>query len=241
MSIFNKAIWNNLKEQYAFWCENITAYREALLWLRSSVLTMHNDETRLGHFRVRHMERTGGFTILELLFVVAITAILVAMGVPSFVEIVKRNRIDSEVNSFVTTLNTARSEAVVRNTRTTMCRSSNGTSCTGDWEDGWIVFVDSANVGTVDGGEEILVVGDGMDRNRFTLRGNTNVSQRISFGAEGYSAGSNGQLALCYDDDNNGSGDFDDDNAKVIIISNSGRIRTLDTTDADVTISSCTP
>ena len=187
------------------------------------------------------VRRASGFTVLELLFVVAIAAIVLAMSVPSFAAIVKRNRINAEMHEFVSTLNAARSEAVMRNTRTTVCRSANGSSCGGDWEDGWIVFTDSANIGTVDNGEEILLVADGLDQFRYSLRGSDNISHRISFGPEGFSVGSNGEMVLCYDEDNDGSGDFDDANAKVVSIANSGRIQTLYASDSEVSATGCSP
>ena len=152
------------------------------------------------------------------------------------------NKLDSMTSDFVGSLNVARTEAVRRNVSVSMCKSSNGTSCGGNWEDGWIVFDDNgAAPGTVDAGEEVLVVSDGFNRARYTLRGEGNVVSRITFDAQGYSLGFGGQLVLCFDEDGDGSGDFDDDNAAVIAISNSGRIRTLESSHVDVVLGDCIP
>ena len=86
-----------------------------------------------------------------------------------------------------------------------------------------------------------MLVNDGFDNARYTLRGNNNVADRISFGAQGYSLGFNGQLILCFDEDNDGTGDFDDENGRVAIISNAGRIRTVKPSDGDVSLGDCTP
>lgn len=188
------------------------------------------------------MKNSAGVTLIELMITISIAAILLALGSPSFMEMLAKNRLDTRAGDFLSSLNTARSEAVLRNTRATICHSSDGSSCSGEWEDGWIVFVDDgATSGVVEVGEEIVLVNDGFDHPRFTLRGNNNVSNRITFGAQGYSLGFNGQLILCFDEDNDGSGDFDDINSRVVIISSSGRIRAVKPSDGDVSLGDCTP
>jgi type IV fimbrial biogenesis protein FimT len=59
----------------------------------------------------------------------------------------------------------ARSEAIKRTNRVTICASSNGTSCTGAgalWKNGWLVFVDENGNGTVDAGDVVLRVQDAL-------------------------------------------------------------------------------
>ena len=188
------------------------------------------------------MKKCTGVSLIELMVTISIAAILLAMGAPSFISMLKKNKLEAQASDFTSGLNTARSEAVLRNVRATMCHSANGTSCGGEWEDGWIVFVDDGGIpGTVEAGEEILLVNDGLDHASYTLRGNNNVANRVSFGAQGYSLGFNGQLVLCFDEDNDGSGDFDDENASVTIISSSGRIRIVKPSNGDVTVVDCTP
>ena len=64
----------------------------------------------------------------------------------------------AQVNELHASLNVARTEAVKRNDNVSVCRSSNGTACVGNWEDGWIVFVDADADGSVDDGDNILRV-----------------------------------------------------------------------------------
>jgi type IV fimbrial biogenesis protein FimT len=56
---------------------------------------------------------------------------------------VQNNRLISQKNEFISTLNLARSEALKRGTRVTVCASTDQTTCdTNDWAQGWIVFSD---------------------------------------------------------------------------------------------------
>jgi type IV fimbrial biogenesis protein FimT len=64
--------------------------------------------------------------------------------VPGLRDVILNNRQVAAVNELVTAMQMARSEAITRNigrpAAISICGSSNGTSCTGDWSEGWIVF-----------------------------------------------------------------------------------------------------
>lgn len=91
-----------------------------------------------------------GFTLVESLVVVSITAILLTVGVPSMRSMAERNAISSQVNNFLGVLIFARSEAIKRGAEVVVCRSANAESsatptCAASgagWESGWIVFLD---------------------------------------------------------------------------------------------------
>ena len=93
-----------------------------------------------------------GFTLIEMLVVIAISAILLAVGVPSFSYMVDRNRVAGEVNQMLADLALTRSEALARRGRVIMCRSADGAVCdaaTTDWNLGWIVFIDNLDAASV--------------------------------------------------------------------------------------------
>jgi len=142
-----------------------------------------------------HTQR--GVTLIELMVVTTILGILGAVAAPSFLDFIARNRIDAAANDALTSVNYARSEAIKRGTIVALCRSTNGTSCatTGDWEQGWIAFVDGNASGTVDGGEAVLQRWQALPQG-YTLRGSTTVSASVRYNARGL-ANASGHWIVC--------------------------------------------
>ena len=89
--------------------------------------------------------RQTGFTLLELMIVVAIAGIVMAIGVPSFQSITTNNRIAANTNEFITALNLARSEAVKRGATVSVCKNEDCDG-TGSWSDGWVILDDNNEV-----------------------------------------------------------------------------------------------
>lgn len=106
--------------------------------------------------------RLSGFTLIELLVVVAVGSVLMSLAVPSFRTMLVKRSVQSAVDAMVIDLRFARSEAIKRTTRVSVCSSVNGTSCatTASWKDGWIVFIDDDGDGTVDSSDVVLRVQD---------------------------------------------------------------------------------
>jgi type IV fimbrial biogenesis protein FimT len=83
--------------------------------------------------RARRGFRTGarkasGFTMVELIIVMAIIAVLTLLAVPSFQALTVSNRLTTTANELVGAINLARTEAIKRNSNTQFCGSSgNGT------------------------------------------------------------------------------------------------------------------
>lgn len=179
--------------------------------------------------------RGRGFTLVELMITLAVAAILLTMAVPSFRTTIQNNRLITEANDFVTALHLARSEAIKRRARVTLCKSADGAACTatGGWEQGWIAYVDSNNNGSRDAIEEILRVHGAADGS-ITFRGNAGVANNsISYLASGMtSLPDPGVLVLC---DTRGIGDF----ARSVQIAIAGRVSARSATAAGA--GSCTP
>ncbi len=105
--------------------------------------------------------RHEGSTLIELLVVVAIVAILLSIGVPSYRYIANSYRMSAEVNGLLGDLQYARAEAIKEGRAVTACVSNDGATCdigSTTWREGWIVFQDANNDQTVDPGDTILRV-----------------------------------------------------------------------------------
>jgi type IV fimbrial biogenesis protein FimT len=91
-----------------------------------------------------------GFTLIELMTTLAVAAIILALGVPSFRDMLRNNRLTSYANEMVIDLNFARNQAIKTGGGVFRCPGTANygnprvtISKTGaNWEDGWTVFVD---------------------------------------------------------------------------------------------------
>lgn len=94
------------------------------------------------------MQHAKGFTLIELMVVLAIAGIVMALGTPSFIETVRDSRLRSQAFEVASLLAYARSEAAKRpNTTITVCPAANPSATSGctnvnTWENGWIVLSD---------------------------------------------------------------------------------------------------
>jgi type IV fimbrial biogenesis protein FimT len=125
-------------------------------------------------------QKTFGFTLIELMVTVSIAAIVLTLGVPGYTQMIQNNRMSAQANEFVAFLNLARSEAIKRGTRVTLCKSADGASCSGSgaWDQGWIVIIDTNNNATADEGAPLAVH---SDLGTSSLLGNSSVASYISF------------------------------------------------------------
>lgn len=101
---------------------------------------MEMASTRSGQHGLAPCQAQHGFTLIELLVTISIFAILAAIAVPAFDSIALSSKLNSIANNFVGSAQLARSEAIKRNATVTLCASSDGSTCTGAWKDGWIVL-----------------------------------------------------------------------------------------------------
>ena len=129
----------------------------------------------------------GGFSLLETLIVIAIVAILLALGVPSFKYVTQSNRATSEINGMLGALQLARAEAIKEGQTVSICPSLGGATCDGgvtDWEKGWIIFSDSSPYGTFNGADFMVRVQSAFTGTD-TLTSDHNIAI-ITFSREGF-------------------------------------------------------
>jgi type IV fimbrial biogenesis protein FimT len=190
-----------------------------------------------------------GFTLIELMVTLAIIAIVVMIGAPSFNNLIARTRMTASINEFVTALNVARNEAVKRNVTVTLRKSDNKSSSKNgtNWEDGWDLFVDINGNGIFEdnGTDPICETPNSKDKTLpdspnledcllkthqallkgYTLRGNSNSTVNyVLYKSNGtIKQGTIGSFYLCNDANANGIGDLE--TAKVVVLDSIGRPR----------------
>jgi len=172
-----------------------------------------------------------GFTLIEMLVVMTIGAILIAAAIPSFVWLNARTRAANASNSLLASFEWARSEAIRRNTRVSICRVEdpsltlpvcssavvNGIAAN-DWGTGWVVFAKTggAIAGTFEANDTVLRA------EQFVLPSNPRAviessaaPQFFSFRGDGMSLGGGGPIGMTFA--------VDYRNPSVAAVSNAGR------------------
>jgi type IV fimbrial biogenesis protein FimT len=94
----------------------------------------------------RRFVRAPGFTLIELMIVMAVLVILIMLAAPSMGNLVRDQRVKTAAGDVYAALIFARSEALKRNQFVAACsKNADGTGCEGstDWARGWIVFLDA--------------------------------------------------------------------------------------------------
>jgi type IV fimbrial biogenesis protein FimT len=155
-----------------------------------------------------------GFTLIEMLTVVTISAILVAMAVPSFAWVNARTRAANTSNSLLASFELARSEAIRRNMRVSVCRvedpalaqpvcssaAVNGIAGD-DWGTGWVVFAKTggADPANFEPNDTVLRVEQFVlpAQTRNVVQSNA-APQFYSFRGDGMSLGSGGPIGITF-------------------------------------------
>lgn len=179
---------------------------------------MENTPPLLDNQRIGTLRGQMGFTLIELLVTIVILAILLSIAVPNFITLVQNSRLVGQTNDLVTSLNYARSEAIKRGVRVSVCSRLDNATCSGvavfNWDAGWLVFVNPNNNAVVDAGETVLQVRQPLE-NSNTLR--TAGIQRVTYQSSGFS-GNAGTFRLC---DSRGPA-----SGRAIVVSLQGRVST---------------
>jgi type IV fimbrial biogenesis protein FimT len=91
------------------------------------------------------MARDHGFTLLELLMTIAIAAMVLTLGLPSFGALKARNAQRVEVNALFHAVHLARKGSIMRKQVVSLCPTVDGNSCNAglDWSGGFLVFENS--------------------------------------------------------------------------------------------------
>lgn len=94
-----------------------------------------------------------GFTLTELMVVLAIAAVLLAVATPSLRQLIERQRLRTTANDLFAAIDLVRSQAITRGRRVTMAPLDPTGS---DWSKGWVVFIDRNDNRRPDADEEVI-------------------------------------------------------------------------------------
>lgn len=144
---------------------------------------------------VRQPRPVGGFTLVELMVVVALVSILMGFAIPTFRAVSLNSSLSSVSSDFLASLLQARAEAL-RSGRNAIVIPNTGT----DWSTGWYVFVDNNNNGSFDAGEPVVGRRDAALPVGITLAPAASIGNSVIFASTGFlrASGSVSAFAICF-------------------------------------------
>jgi len=181
--------------------------------------------------------KSAGFTLIELMITIAIAAILMMIVAPNLSAYRRNAELTSAANTFMASLNAARSEAMKRGRNAMVVPTNNGAN----WNDGWVVFVDIDRSQNYNESTDSVVASQAALPAGITITGVNSASGStpyVMFDASGYSrlkAGGFGALTLSMAR-TEGTTAEQLDQTRRIIVASTGRVRMckpLSATDAN--------
>jgi type IV fimbrial biogenesis protein FimT len=167
-----------------------------------------------------------GFTLLELMVVIATVGILAGMSMPDLGKMLQKNAGETLLNDLARTMSMARTSAVSHGQVVTLCRSADQKSCNGEWHNGMVVFLDKDSDRIVDASDEVLhITPPATMRGTLKLHSFPN-KQYLLFTPAGVLNNQTGNFTWCPADNNA-------QEAQQLIFNITGRVRFAVDTDQD--------
>ena len=164
------------------------------------------------------MHEHAGFTLIETLTTLAVVAVLLAIGLPNFGDVLTRHQARTAMHLISTDFAMARNSAIMRRSPVVACPRTDDMRCRGDadWSHGWIVFRDPDGNRQPDADSDLLrIAGPPSGAGRGLRLGATRTFVRYQ--RDGRSAGTNLTVRVCSRGSLDGS----------VIVNNLGRVRTM--------------
>lgn len=128
-----------------------------------------------------------GFTLLELMVGLAISVILVGLATPLFREFILNQQIEANSSAFFSALYFSRNEAIKRNLPVGLCpfaANQSSVGCAnGNWQNGWIIFVDNNRSYTYENGIDELITIEELQMNDINIAASQST---IIYGENGF-------------------------------------------------------
>lgn len=143
------------------------------------------------------MNKSNGFTLIELMVTIAVASILLTIAIPSMSQFILSSRITSNTNDMAFLVSLSKSEAIKRRKEVTLQRKGSGTG--NDWSNGAIVYIDDNSNSVLDSGEDRIYETGALQTGMFikVIAPSTNQSQ-IKFSPRGGLSGNVAyQFGIC--------------------------------------------
>lgn len=154
-----------------------------------------------------------GFTLVECISTLAISTILISVGVPQFNSLYEYFRSDTSIRRVQQSLQLARNYAINYSIRVTVCPIEEG-RCSKDWRIGLTIFTDQGEKNQIDGDDRIIFKTNSFDSRDFI----TYNRSAIRFQPTGLASGTNGTLRYC-------PSKVDSEHSSALIVNQAGRVR----------------
>jgi type IV fimbrial biogenesis protein FimT len=161
--------------------------------------------------------KSQGFSLIELMVVLAISAIIIGLAIPNFLSQFRDIRTKIAMHELLRAIESSRTLAVTSNKRTVLLAKQE------DWKQGWTLFIDNNHDGELNGEETLKLERNALSKVKISA--NAHVKKYISFigTGEGRKLGANnsgafqvGTIKICPDTEGTGY---------ALIISRGGRTR----------------
>jgi type IV fimbrial biogenesis protein FimT len=193
----------------------------------------------------------GGFTLVELIVVVAITGILMAIAVPDFIKSTRGIELAHQAKEMESAIKFTRAKAMQLGQEVVMCRANAAqTACNTDepkdeWQGGWLIFSDINSNGAYNppttppatmADEQLFQIKQPMPTGTIVMANNTQIGNFLAFNPAGEASGNLGNVGTITFSHTS----FTNSNDYLyIVINRSGRVRILNNTQCLMANSGC--
>ncbi len=164
-----------------------------------------------------------GFSLYQTMVALAVAGVLGTLAIPNFKPVLAHQRMHTSVNTLVTALHLARSEAITHGQRAALCPTQDGDTCVDshtEWHRGYMIYIDHNASRQRDADEPVVRM---FEVNQGIQLRSSRGRDHITYQANGLASGSNATFVFC-------------DSARaakprVVVVANSGRPRVLPAQD----------
>lgn len=168
-----------------------------------------------------------GFTLIEVLVVVAIIAILLSVAAPNLVAFQRNSELRSTASGFLAAVQAARAEAMKRGVDTYMIPAAGGS-----WANGWIVFADTDLSQTLNPAVDTVIMQTGAIASRTAVVTGLTDASAFADGSSSYIRFNGGGFSMATDNTfRSGAIEFSvtgSTERRRVVLNNVGRARLCD-------------